>query len=97
LQTKEPLRTESDGSLSDHDPCLARKAQKEAPQRTGLERDAARSRREFRPRDMHEHGAAASRDARAGVVVELDQEVIEGVGTGEAVAGFPVPQPNRAV
>ena len=57
-------------------------------QRIGFERDAARGRREARPRHMDEHRAAAAGDARPGVVVELDDEVVEMVGAPQPVAGM---------
>ena len=35
---------------------------------------------------MHEHGAASARHAGAGVVVDLDDEIVEVVGSPEAIA-----------
>jgi hypothetical protein len=40
-----------------------------------------------RPRHVHEHGAAAAGDARAGVVGNLDHQIVQVVGAPHAVAG----------
>ena len=50
-------------------------------------RDAAGGGTEIGPGHVNEHGAAAAGDARPGVVVDLDDDVVERVGAGEAVAG----------
>src|SRR5262245_30946919 len=46
---------------------------------------------------MQEHGAAAPGDPRAGVVVDLDNEIVEVVVTRQAVAARPALQANRLV
>src|SRR5260370_6879545 len=37
---------------------------------------------------MQEHGAAAATDARRGVVVDLDDEIVEAILAGQPVAGL---------
>ena len=46
---------------------------------------------------MQEHGAAAAGDARARVVVDLDDEVVEMILAGQPVAGLAAPKPDRLV
>src|SRR5262245_13661095 len=46
---------------------------------------------------MQEHGAAAPGDARAGVVVDLDDEIVEVVVARQAVAARAALQANRLV
>ena len=60
----------------------------EAVQRGARQRDAAGRRRKSGPRHMDEHRAAAPGDARAGIVIELDQQVVELVAAGQAVAAL---------
>ena len=62
-----------------------------------VERDAAGGAGPVRPRHMHEHRAAAAGDARAGVVVELDDEVVEAVVAPEPVAWFIGRPPERPI
>ncbi len=59
--------------------------------------DAAGGGAEIWPRHVNEHGAAAAGDARPGVMVDLDDDVVERVGAGEAVAGGAGRKPDRAV
>src|SRR5262245_58346676 len=53
--------------------------------------------REAGSREMQEHGAAASGDARAGVVVDLDDEIVEVILALQAVAGFACGTAHRLV
>src|SRR6476659_5204955 len=62
-----------------------------------LEQPSQRSRRHshasrrwsaIRSGDVQEHRAAASGDARAGVVVDLDHKVVEAVGAPQEIAWF---------
>ena len=46
---------------------------------------------------MHEHGAAASGDPRAGVVIQFDDEIVEMVGALEPVAGLLRLEPDRLI
>ena len=74
---------------ADHDAGVRAGAGEQPAQRVGLQRHASGGRREARPGDMHEHGAAAAGDTRPGVVVELDDEVVETIGALQPVAGGP--------
>ncbi len=49
-------------------------------------RDAAGGRREARPRHVDEYGAAAAGHARTGIVVDLDENVVEPVVPPQPVA-----------
>ena len=62
-----------------------------------VKRHAAGGRRKARPGHVHEHGAAAAGDPRPGVVVELDDEIVETVGAPEPVAGMIGLEPERLV
>jgi hypothetical protein len=46
---------------------------------------------------MQEHGAAAPGDARAGIMIDLDDEVVEVILARQPVAGLVVVQPDRLV
>lgn len=52
------------------------------------QRDAARGRRETRPRHMDENSAAAAGHARPGVVVDFDDHVVEVIVSAKPVAWF---------
>ena len=67
---------------------LGPSARQQPPQLSRPQRHAARRRAQIRPRHVHEHGAAAAGDARAGVVVDLDDEVVEPVVAPQPVAWF---------
>jgi len=60
----------------------------EAPQIVGPERDTSRRRRTIRPRQMQEHRAAAAGHPRTGIVVDLDDEIVEMVVPPQPVAWF---------
>ncbi len=59
--------------------------------------DAAGGRGEARPRHMNEHGAAAAGDPGPRVVVDLDDEVVERIAAGQAVAGGAGQEADRPV
>ena len=61
------------------------------------QRDAAGGRREARPGHMEEDGAAAAGHPRPGVVVDLDDDVVEAVVAPEPVAWFIGRAPERPV
>ncbi len=61
-----------------------------------LERDAACGRREARPCHMDKDRAAKSGNPRAGVVVDLDDDVVEPVGAPKPVAWF-IGQPLKGM
>src|ERR1043166_4442969 len=46
---------------------------------------------------MQEHGAATPGNAGAGVVVDLDDEVVEVIFAPQAVAALAAPAPDRAI
>src|SRR5581483_4364491 len=62
----------------------------------GIQCHTSRGRREARPRDVYEDGAAPPGDARAGVVVDLDYKIVETVVAPKAVASA-APHGNRTV
>ena len=74
-------------ALSDNDLCLRSQTTQQLQHRSQPHRDAAGGRCKFLPRQVQEHGAAAMRDARATVVIDLDDEVIEMILAFQAVAG----------
>ena len=53
--------------------------------------------RKIRARQMQKHRAAAAGDARGGVVVDLDDEIVEMVFAGQPVAGLAVAEPDRLI
>ena len=59
-----------------------------APQIVGPERDTSRRRRTIRPRQMQEHRAAAAGHPRAGIVVDLDDEIVDMIVPPQPVAWF---------
>jgi hypothetical protein len=61
-------------------------ASEELPQSLDRHRDTAGSRRQFRPGHVDEHGAAAARNAGPLVVVDLDDEVVQGVRAPQSVS-----------
>ena len=57
------------------------------PQHCGFgHRDAARGRTKIFPRQMQEDRTASSRDSRTGVVIDLDDEIVQVVLSLEPVA-----------
>ena len=46
---------------------------------------------------MQKHRTAAAGDARRGVVVDLDNEIVEVILARQAVAGLPLREPDRLV
>ena len=54
-------------------------------QRIEAQRDATGGRRELRPGDMNEHGAATAGNPRPGIVIQLDDEVVQTIGAGQPV------------
>ncbi len=59
--------------------------------------DAAGRRGEARPGHMNEHGAAAAGDPGPRVVVDFDDEVVERIAAGQAVAGGAGQEADRLV
>src|ERR1051325_10901828 len=83
--------------LADHDPRPGAESGDQPAQRVGFQRNASGGRRKAWPRHMDEHGAAPAGDPGPGVVVELDNEVVEGVLTLEPVAWLAGVEPDRPV
>jgi hypothetical protein len=71
-----------------HDSTLGTEAAYQVSEVAWLQGDAARSRREAWPRDMDENSAAAAGDPRAGVVIDLDNDVVKTVVAPQPVAWF---------
>ena len=69
----------------------------QSPQRIRLQRHAPRRRRKSRPRHVNEHRAAAAGNARPGVVVDFDNQIIEMVGAAQPVAGLSGRQPEGPI
>jgi len=69
----------------------------ELQQIVALERHAAGGRRQTRPGDMDEDGAAQPGHPRPGVVVDLDDQVVEAIPPAEPVAWFIGRAVERAV
>src|SRR5215203_5596705 len=68
------------------------------PQHGGLRhRNAPRRRREIGPRQMQEHGAAAAGYPWAGVVIDLDDEIVKVVLARQPVAGLIPHQANGLI
>jgi hypothetical protein len=61
------------------------------------ERNAPRGRGKIRPRDVDEYGAAPSNDPGTGIVVDLDDEVIQAICPAEPIAWFIGRPPERAI
>jgi len=76
---------------------LLAKDRKQTLQGVRRQRHAARRGRSVGPRHMHEHGAASACHPRAGVVVDLNDEIVEVVGSPEAVAAVAGRASKRAV
>src|SRR5436853_7918709 len=70
------------------DCCLGPEPSKQPAQVASRECDASGSRRAVWPSHMQEHSAAAPGDAGPGVVVDLDDDVVEAVVAPEPVAWF---------
>src|SRR6185312_4410473 len=87
----------SDHALSDHNPGLRSQPPQQTQHRRLRHRDTARGRCKIRPRQMQEHGAATLRDARARIVVDLDNEIVEMIVAREAIAALVTRQPDRPV
>src|SRR6201996_8321296 len=49
------------------------------------------------PRQMQENGTAATGDARRGIVVNLDDVIVQMIVTGESVASLILREPQRPV
>lgn len=77
--------SESNSSFDD-DFRAGSQAGQQPDERRSRERDAARGWREAASRDMNEDSAAASGYARPGVVIELDDKVVEMIVAPEPVA-----------
>jgi pyridoxal phosphate enzyme (YggS family) len=83
--------------LADHDLRL-RSDPGQQPQHGWLGHgDAARGRREFWSGQMQEHRAASSGDPRPGVLVDLDDEVVEMILAGQPVAVISMIEPDRPI
>src|SRR6516164_6223571 len=76
----------SGGSNFDRDPRPWSDARQQTPKIGGGKRDTSRRWRALRPRDVHKDGAAASGHARTGVVVDLNDEVVEMIVPPQPVA-----------
>ena len=63
-------------------------AREQTPEVRHAQGHASRRWRALRPRDMHEDGAAAAGHSRAGIVVDLDDEVVEMIVPPQPVAWF---------
>jgi len=68
-----------------YDPRMRADARQQPAQRVQSKRDTAGGRREAFACGMDEDRATAPGDARPGIVVDLDNEVVERVGAGEPV------------
>ena len=79
------------------DPCLGPDPGEQSFEVPAAEGDASRRRRPIRPRQVQEHRAAAAGDPGTGVVVDLDDEVVEVVLPPQAVAWFIGRAAERAV
>jgi hypothetical protein len=101
LGFKPEINRGSSGTLkkpsTDHDPGARPDACNQPPQRISFQRHASRGWGEARPGHVHEHRAAAARDPRPGVVVQLDDEIVEMIGALEPIAGMIGLEPNRLV
>ena len=75
-------------ALPDHDAGAWAKARKQAAQRGTVECDASSGRSKARPRHVNEHRASAAGDSWTAVVVQLDDQVVEAIGSPEPVAGM---------
>ena len=82
---------------ADNDPRSWSCASDDTSQSVSSQRNTTRGWGEPRPCDMHENSAAAAGDARPGVVVQLDDEVVEMVGALEPVARIIGVKPNRLI
>ena len=67
------------GMLLNIDPCARPEAGEQSPQRRCLQGDASGGWCKSEPRHVHEHRAASAGDARARVVIDLDNEIVEPV------------------
>lgn len=74
--------------LIDHDLRSWPEALQQSQHRAASQSDAACSRSEFFTGEMNEHGAAAARNARPGIVIDLDDEIVEMIVAHQPVAGF---------
>ena len=76
---------------------LGRQPAQQPLQVAARKRDTARSRGKTRPRDMNEYSAAVAGNARPGVMVDFDDQIIESIGALEPVPWFIGRPPERAV
>jgi hypothetical protein len=83
--------------LTNTNPRSRSDAFQQSRQRIFLQPNASRGRRKAVTGQMDEHGAASPGDTRAGVVVDLDNEVVEMVIAPEPVAGLVGPAAERTV
>lgn len=82
---------------ADHDPAARTEAREHPAQGWQVECDASRGGGETRSRHVNEHCAAAACHPRAGVVIKLDDKIVQGVGPGETVGPAAGRHPNRPV
>ncbi len=68
--------------------CLARQPAHQPLQIAARKRDTAGGREKSWPRDMKKYRTAVAGDARARVMVDLDDQIVKPVGTFEAIAWF---------
>lgn len=78
-------------------PRLRPDALQQSHQCVSLQSDTSGGRQESIARKMDEHRAAAPGDARARVVIDLDNEIVEMIVAPEPVAGLIRPAPERSV
>ncbi len=79
------------------DSCSSVEALQQPPQRSSRQGDAAGRRQKTFSRQMDEDGAAAPCHARADIVVDLDDEVVEVVGAPKAVGARGAGELDRPV
>src|SRR5260370_25355633 len=72
----------------DRDSCFRSEAGQETPEFDAAEGNASGRRRAIRPRDMEKNRAAPSGDAGTGVVIDLDDEIVEAIVAPEPLARF---------
>jgi hypothetical protein len=81
----------------DRNPCLRSEPPQQPEHRRFRHRDTPRRRRKILARQMQEYRAAATGDARRGVVIDLDNEIVEVIVALEPIAAAIAIQPYRPV
>jgi hypothetical protein len=83
--------------VMNHDSRLLAQPPDQHPEIARLKRDASSRRRKARPRHMDEDRAAAPGNSRAGVVIDLDDDVVQAILPPKPVAWFTGRSPKGAI